>query len=571
MSKKIHIGIIGKLVGMAVVFVLITAVVLEIFSIFTISSVYSELVKEELHVAATHLESQLSNEYDGDWELSEAGRLLKGGTDVYDSFEEDMDALHSETKIEYTLYYASTPMITTMVGTDGKRLNIGAADSKISDIVLKQGNSYVANDVKMNNSRYFIFYMPIFNSDNSVAGMAVTARDANDVYRMLASTVVTLIIIAVVMLVAIACIGVFINRSISGKMQNVADGLNNLSSGSLGTTIDKDVTERNDEIGEIGNSAIGLIIKLKDIMDKVKDMTAALNNSGTELAENSQNAMDAANQVSSAVEGISRGAVSQADSIQSAVVSTATIGDNIKLISDNVGELNDASIKMQDSCGDTKNTLNVLMNQSKKVSASVNTISSTIDSTSKSAKEISEFTEAINSIATQTNLLSLNASIEAARAGEAGKGFAVVATEISNLATQSKESADKINEIVNELIADVGESVNVLKVLTDDFAEQEKQLDATKQAMDLMEDGIKDVSRNAEGIKNQVGDLVDARDDLNDVINDLSAISEENAASAEETNSSMEELSATFSYINESAADLQKMAENLSEAVSYFS
>ncbi|MCR5556124.1 MAG: hypothetical protein K6F75_01010 [Butyrivibrio sp.] len=98
--------------------------------------------------------------------------------------------------------------------------------------------------------------------------------------------------------------------------------------------------------------------------------------------------------------------------------------------------------------------LNRLIDQSDEVKASVHDIGDTINSTNDSAKEISKFSQAITEIASQTNLLSLNASIEAARAGDAGKSFTVVATEIGQLAVQSSNSADEIKKIV-EIIADL--------------------------------------------------------------------------------------------------------------------
>ena len=570
MKKKLNLGLVGSLVMMTMVFVLVTAIVIVSFSIGTIGNVYDDVVLEELRATGNHLVSQLSYEYDGEWELSEEGILLKGGVDVHDEFETQMNALKDKTGIEYTLFYDNTPMVTTAVTKNGESLMDGGAEKKIADAVLNQGKEYYSPNVRIKNADYYVYYIPLENSDGSVVGMVVTTRSAGDLKKQIAGVVILLLAISAAILVVVAIIGFVVNKNVSAKMRQVANSITKISGGALDTEISAEIAARGDEIGELGSSATGLVLKLKDIMQKIQKMTDNLITSGNELTVNSESAMEAANQVSTAVDGISRGAVSQADSIQTAVASTTVMGDNIRYISDNVEQLNDASKKMQQSCVDTKDTLELLIKQSKKVSDSVSTISTTIDSTDKSAKEISEFTEAINSIATQTNLLSLNASIEAARAGEAGKGFAVVASEISNLATQSKESADKINEIVAELISDVGESVNVLKVLTEDFTVQEKQLDETKEAMDSMELGISEVTTSAEGIRNQVGDLVEARENLTEVIEDLSAISEENAASAEETNSSMEELTATFTYINESAGNLKNLADDLSDTVSYF-
>ena len=133
-----------------------------------------------------------------------------------------------------------------------------------------------------------------------------------------------------------------------------------------------------------------------------------------------------------------------------------------------------------------------------------------------------------------------------------------------------KESADKINEITNELMKEAGESVEVVHQLTEDIDEQGRQLDATKEAMSRMEAGINNVARSANEITGQITELSHTRDTLNDVISDLSAVSEENAASTQETNASMEALTDTFSQISKNAEDLRMLAGDLTDTISYF-
>lgn len=277
-----------------------------------------------------------------------------------------------------------------------------------------------------------------------------------------------------------------------------------------------------------------------------------------------------ADEIGHAVEDISKGAVSQAEDIETASARIGEMGSVISRIVDSVGTLDETSEDMKSAGDYSASIINDLSQSNDKTMEAIDRIGRQVNATNESANKISEAIEIITNIAEETNLLSLNASIEAARAGEQGKGFAVVANQIQKLAEQSNESAQKIAEIIKELLDDSKHTVAVMDEVQEIVNEQQAKLQQTKSQFNDVSRGI-DLSRDeTNGIKGQTELCDSARSKVVDVITNLSAISEENAASTQETTASMQELNATINLLAASATNLTKLSEDLEEEIQFF-
>lgn len=268
---------------------------------------------------------------------------------------------------------------------------------------------------------------------------------------------------------------------------------------------------------------------LEGLYVSIKEMNLNVSKALREVEAVSDQVNSGATNLAEAAQSLAEGATDQAASVQEMLATMNTVSDGLKMTAERVDE---AYLEAMRCANDAQQSHTEMGNMVE----SMNRINET-------SKKIENIISEIESIASQTNLLSLNASIEAARAGDAGRGFAVVADEIRDLADQSAKSAIDTRELVSNTLREIEEGSKIAHKTAD--------------VLYGVVDAIQKIAQTSKALSENSQIQAEAVEQADIGITRISEVVQSNSAAAEESFATSEELSAQAATMHNLVAQFQ--------------
>ena len=477
-----------------------------------------------------------------------------------------IDSLQEE-HIEQTLFMGDERFITSIVDEDGKRIEGTKADPKVWETV-KAGNDYMADGVKINGERYYVYYMPVRSDDGEILGMAFSGERESAVRNAISGMLRSLVLLAGCMIILFTAILVYLSFKIRKPLLTTAEYIDCVANGDLSGNLEVKSVIR--EVTTLIRASAALKDKLSSIVTEVDGHATQLDNNMESLNVLTSASSKGANQIRQAIDELSKTAVSLAENVQSVNAGMMEMGDNVTAIHSETVTLNENSDKMDHANRNASKSMNLVLTSSHTSSAIIEEMIVQVKATNEAIASISKAVELISDITSQTNLLSLNASIEAARAGQAGRGFAVVATEIKQLADQSSQGAAAIKNIADDILEKSNKSVELTERMRVLAEKEQTDIGSAKNGFDTLSQIIEANVATAGTIAEKTKNLEELKQTIINNITELSAISEENAASNEEVTANVSSVAESIDRISEDTGMIKKVSADLEEQMKYF-
>ncbi len=473
------------------------------------------------------------------------------GCAVYaDEFMNDVTSMPIEghESVEYVFLNATSKVY--LYNEDETKFNTETTDSaelQIIDMVSKPGADVIGNlTYKCDEG---VKHMVVYKYIPERNWVFLVKVDYSDVYSSFYKLLRSMLVIAVVALVAIALTVIIPLLKIGKRLHRIEESVLDLSEFRLDSA-DRivDLKDRTDECGHIAKAVDAACGTLRATTSDISRILGEMaeGNLSVDVRRNSEyyigdfaflcdvltkineNLSDVMSQISQAAGDVRAGSEQMAAGSDMLSESATQQAENIDGLATNIEEIGDQIVNNTGRCEDAQALMEKTFTQVRDAASKMGELTEAMDKISQSSDEIGTIIKTIEDIAFQTNILALNAAVEAARAGQAGKGFAVVADEVRNLANKSAEA-------VNNTAALIELSKNAVA----EGAEITQQAERSINSLDEQTRSLKNIVNNVATSSGKQSEMVES---INREIRSITDGVQMNSATAEESAASSREL-----------------------------
>ncbi|GHV95759.1 methyl-accepting chemotaxis protein [Spirochaetia bacterium] len=341
------------------------------------------------------------------------------------------------------------------------------------------------------------------------------------------------ILLGLISAIVVAVVIYFVVNSITKPIVKVALTLKDISEGEGDLTKTVELNSK-DEVGDLARYFNATLGKIRDLVASIKKQAAALFDIGNDLSANMTETAAAINEITANIQSIKGRVLNQSASVTETNATMEQMTTNIDKLNSHIekqtSSVSRSSSAIEEMLANIKSVTQTLvkngdnvreLSESAEVGRSgLQEVSTDIQEIARESEGLLEINAVMENIASQTNLLSMNAAIEAAHAGEAGKGFAVVADEIRKLAESSSEQSKTISTVLKKI------KTSIDKITT--------STDSVLNKFEAIDSGVKTVSEQEENIRNAMEEQGQGSQQILEAIGQLNEVTQMVKSGSEE-------------------------------------